>query len=168
MVKDGFKSICDEGPLAREPTSAVIVRLTDSKLHEDAIHRGPAQVMPAVRYAIKQGMLKTGVTLLEPKQILRIDTPQDYIGNVTAEVNNRRGEVLNIEQEEYSSVITVKLPVAEMFGFEGQLKSATAGKGFQSLMDVVFERIPKDLLTPTALKIRERKGLPKDLPKSEV
>ncbi|MFQ6020752.1 MAG: elongation factor EF-2 [Candidatus Aenigmatarchaeota archaeon] len=168
MVKDAFKEVMDQGPLAKEPCSALIVRLEDAELHEDAVHRGPAQVMPAIRNAMNQCMLKVGVTFLEPKQILRIDTPQEYIGNVSAEINNRRGEILNVEQGEYSSIITAKLPVAEMFGFEGQLKSATGGKGFQSLMDVVFEKIPKELRDKIALQIRERKGMPKELPKSEI
>ena len=162
MVKDAFKEACEQGPLAKEPSSAIIVKITDAELHEDAVHRGPAQVMPAVRGAIFDAMRQAGLALLEPKQILRIDTPQDYIGNVTAEVNNRRGEILNIEQEEYSATITAKLPVAEMFGFEAMLKSATAGKGFQSLMDVVFEKVPRDLQHEIVRKIRERKGLPKE------
>jgi elongation factor 2 len=168
MVKDAFKEVTEAGPLAKEPCAAMLVRLHDADLHEDAVHRGPAQIIPAVRYAINQSALKVGTTLLEPKQILRIDTPTEYIGSVTAEVSNRRGEVLNIEQLEYSAIITVKLPVAEMFGFEGALKSATGGKGFQSLMDVVFERMPADLRDQVAARIRERKGLPKELPRAEI
>jgi elongation factor 2 len=167
-VKAAFIDVTEGGPLAKEPCSAVIVRLMDAELHEDAVHRGPAQIMPAIRYPINQGMLKAGVTFLEPRQIIRIDTPQDYIGNVTAEVGNRRGEILNVEQEEYTSIVTAKIPVAEMFGFEGALKSATGGKGFQSLMDVVFEKIPTDLREQVALRIRERKGMPKEIPKSEI
>jgi elongation factor 2 len=167
-VKAAFIDVTERGPLAEEPCSALIVKLMDAELHEDAVHRGPAQVMPAVRYPIKQGMLKVGVSFLEPKQILRIDTPADFIGNVTAEVNNRRGEILNIEQEEYSAVVTAKIPVAELFGFEGALKSATGGKGFQSLMDVLFEKIPNEIRDQVAMKIRERKGLPKELPRAEI
>jgi len=161
LIKDGFRTAVEGGPLAKEPCSAILVKLVDAELHEDAVHRGPAQVIPAVRHAIHDAMRSAGATLLEPKQILRIDTPQEYIGNVTGEIGNRRGEIINIEQEEASAIITCKLPVAEMFGFEGQLKSATGGKGFQSLMDVVFERLPKDLLVSTVSKIRERKGMPK-------
>jgi len=167
-IKDAFKEAIDPtmgiaagGPLAKEPVGGIMVKLTDADLHEDAVHRGPAQVIPAVRQAIHEAMREAGPTLLEPKQILRIDTPPDFIGNVTGEVSNRRGEITGIEQEEYRAVVTVKLPVAEMFGFEAQLKSATAGKGFQSLMDVVFERLPRDLLANTVAKIRERKGMPK-------
>ncbi|MBN2202612.1 MAG: elongation factor EF-2 [Candidatus Aenigmarchaeota archaeon] len=166
-IKSAFIDVVESGPLAKEPCSAMIVRLHDAALHEDAVHRGPAQIMPAIRHPINQGMLKAGVSFLEPKQILRIDSPQDYIGNVVAELGNRRGEVLDMEQEEYSSIITAKLPVAEMFGFEGALKSSTAGKGFQSMVDVTFEKIPGDLRDRIALKIRERKGMPKEIPKAE-
>ncbi len=168
LVKNAFYDAVDSGPLAKEPCSAIIVKLTDADLHEDAVHRGPAQVIPAVRHAIYQAMLRASASLLEPKQIVRIDTPQEYIGNVTAEVSNRRGEILNIEQEEHSAVITAKIPVAEMFGFESMLKSATAGKGFQSLINVVFEKLPSDLREPVVLKIRERKGMPKELPRAEM
>jgi elongation factor 2 len=167
-IQTAFTDVMEQGPLAKEPCSAVIVRLHDAELHEDAVHRGPAQIIPAIRFPINQGMIKAGVSFLEPKQIIRIDTPQDYIGNVTAEVGNRRGEILNVEQEENTSIVTAKVPVAEMFGFEGALKSATAGKGFQSLMDVLFEKIPNDLRDQIALRIRERKGLPKEIPKAEV
>jgi elongation factor 2 len=167
-IKSAFIDVMESGPLAKEPCSAIMVRLHDAELHEDAVHRGPAQVVPAVRHPINQGMLKAGVSFLEPKQIMRIDSPQEYIGNIVAELSNRRGEVLNIEQEEYSAIITAKIPVAEMFGFEGALKSSTAGKGFQSLVDVFFEKIPNDLRDKVALKIRERKGMPKEIPKSEI
>ncbi len=166
LVKNAFKDAVESGPLAKEPCSKMIVRLSDAELHEDAIHRGPAQIIPAVRGAIFESMLKADFGLLEPKQILRIDTPQEFIGNVSSEINVRRGEILNIDQEEHSAVITAKIPVSELFGFESALKSATAGKGFQSLREVVFERIPKELRDQTILKIRERKGLPKELPKS--
>ncbi|NOZ82139.1 MAG: elongation factor EF-2 [Candidatus Micrarchaeota archaeon] len=165
LVKNGFKEVMDSGPLAKEPCAAMIVRLVDAELHEDAIHRGPAQVIPAIRQAIHESMLKADFGLLEPKQILRIDTPQEYIGNVSSEINVRRGEILNIEQEEDSAIITAKIPVSELFGFESALKSATAGKGFQYLVEVVFERIPRELRDQTILKIRERKGLPKEIPR---
>ncbi len=168
LIKQGFMDAVNAGPLAREPCAKMIVKLVDAELHEDAVHRGPAQIIPAVRYAIHQGMLKADATLLEPKQIVRIDTPQDFIGNVTAEINNRRGEIINIEQEETSAIITAKIPVSGLFGFESTLKSATAGKGFQSLIDVVFEPITKDLRDETILKIRERKGMPKEIPQPEV
>ena len=167
-VVTAFTEMMEEGPLAKEPCTAVMVKIRDVSLHDDAVHRGPAQIIPAVRFPIAQGMLKAGITFMEPKQIIRIDTPQEYIGNVTSEVGNRRGEIMDLENEENSSIVTAKVPVAEMFGFEGALKSATAGKGFQSMMDVLFEKIPGDLRDQIAGKIRERKGMQKEVPKAEV
>ncbi len=165
LVKAGFKEAVDNGPLAKEPCAGIIVRLSDAVLHEDAVHRGPAQVMPAIRHAIYECMLKADATFLEPKQILRIDTPQEFMGNVSVEINNRRGEIIDVEQKEFSSIITAKIPVAEIFGFEASLKSATGGKGFQSLVDVTFEKLPRDLRETVIQRVRERKGLPKDVPK---
>ncbi|MCK4429612.1 MAG: hypothetical protein KAU95_04500, partial [Candidatus Aenigmarchaeota archaeon] len=57
------------------------------------------------------------------------------------------------------AVIKAKMPVAEMFGFEGALKSATGGKGFYSLINVVFEKLPTSLQEQVIGRIKERKGL---------
>ena len=150
------------GPIASEPCQALLVKLVDAKLHEDAIHRGPAQVLPAIRDAIRDGMNRAKATLLEPLQLIRIDAPEDLMGAAISQVQNRRGQVIDMQTELGASIITAKLPVAEMFGFEAQLKSATGGKGFYSLMDVLFDKIPDDLRIQTIAKIRERKGMPKE------
>jgi translation elongation factor EF-G len=78
------------------------------------------------------------------------------------QITNRRGQVMDMQNELGVAIITAKLPVAEMFGFEAALKSATGGKGFYSLIDVVFDKIPEDLRLNAIAKIRERKGLPKE------
>jgi len=64
-----------------------------------------------------------------------------------------------VKDEGATSVLTVDLPVAEMFGFEAKLKSATGGRGFQSMIDVKFEMLPKSLKDEVVGKIRQRKGL---------
>ncbi len=164
LVREAVSKRIDEGPLAREPCSKMLIRLVDAKLHEDAIHRGPAQVMPAVRSAVNNGILSSNATLLEPKQILRVESPQEHMGSAMTEVQNRRGEVVNVDTEEGVAVLTVKLPVEEMFGFEGELKSCTEGKGFYYLKDVLFEYMPDSLRTERIKDIRERKGLGKEIP----
>jgi len=168
LVREAISDLIDEGPLAREPCSKLLIRLVDAKLHEDAIHRGPAQVTPAVRFAINNAILSSNATLLEPKQILRVESPQEHMGNVMTEVQNRRGEVMNVDTEEGTAVLTVKLPVEEMFGFEGELKSATEGKGFYYLKDVLFEYMPDNLRKERIKDIRERKGLGREIPQPEA
>ncbi len=160
LVIDGFRSVTESGPLSNEPCAAIKVRLTDAKLHEDAIHRGPAQVLPAISDAVKEAMLRAKPTLLEPIQTIRIDVPEELIGNVMNLIQNRRGQVIDTQTELGAAVIQTKVPTSEMIGFEAALKSATGGKGFYSLIDVTFEKIPEDLKNQVVAKIRERKGLP--------
>ena len=151
------------GPLCGERCTALKIKLNDAKLHEDAIHRGPAQVLPAVSDAIKEGILRARPTLLEPVQTIRIDVPEELMSNAMNQVTNRRGQIGDVKTEMGAAVIECKLPVAEMFGFESQLKSATQGKGFYSMIDITFEKIPEELKMPTILKIRERKGMTKEV-----
>jgi len=121
-------------------------------------------VLPAVSDAIKEAVLRAKPTLLEPIQVIRIDVPEELMSNAMNQVQNRRGTVMDVKTELGAAILQCKLPVAEMFGFEGQLKSATGGKGFYSLIDVKFEKLPEDLKMATVQKIRERKGLSKDVP----
>ncbi len=164
LIIDSFDNVMNNGPLCGEPCSAIKVKLTDAKLHEDAIHRGPAQVIPAISDALKNAIFSAKPTLLEPVQTIRLDMPEDVMGNAMSLVQNRRGQIIDVKTELGAAIVQAKLPVAEMFGFEAQLKSATGGKGFYSLVDVAFERIPEDLKLSVIQRIRERKGLSKDLP----
>lgn len=164
LVIQAFDSIIEEGPLAKEPCSRLKIKLHDVKLHEDAIHRGPAQVIPAVRDAIKGCFYNAGAQLLEPKQIIRIDSKVDSMGDAMKLVSTRRGKVLKMDKDEDSSIVKAKVPVAEMFGFEADLKSATGGKGFFNLQDQVFEPLPSNLQEDTILEIRQRKGMKEEIP----
>jgi len=167
MVKDAFKEVMDDGPLAREPCTKVKVKIVDAELHEDPVHRGPGQIMPAVRYAIRQAMLYADATLLEPKQIIRIDVPTELMGDAIREVENRRGQILDMKEERGATIIIAKIPVSDIFGFDASLKSATSGRGFYSLIETVFEKLPKEMRDDVIKKIRKRKGLPEIVPKPE-
>jgi len=164
---DAFKEFCDEGPLAGEPVIGFKVKLHDAKLHEDAIHRGPSQMIPTTKDAMRKGFLQAGPELIEPKQKLRIDTPTETMGDAMTEVSNRRGDVIDMSEEGDSSVIKCKLPVEELFGFEAALKSATNGQGFFSLIDIIFEPLPMNLQEEKILQIRERKGMKQEMPSIE-
>ncbi|MFH1445115.1 MAG: elongation factor EF-2 [Nanoarchaeota archaeon] len=159
MVKQSFIEAMKEGPMAREPCAGIKIKLVDAKLHEDAIHRGPAQVIPAVRRAVRDAMKGAKTYMLEPKQIIRIDVPTDNMGGAIKEISNRRGQVLEMSDERGTTTIKCKLPVAEMFGFNSDLKSATGGQGFYWLIDVVYEPLPKDLEQKIVNQIKERKGI---------
>jgi len=168
MVKDAFKRVMDEGPLAKEPCTKIKVKLVDAELHEDPVHRGPGQVMPAIRFAIRNAMLYANATLLEPKQTIRIDVPSELFGEIIREVENRRGQILDMKEERGASIVTAKMPVSDMFGFDSSLKSATSGRGFYSLIETMFEKLPIDLRDGVIMGIRKRRGMPEEIPKPEA
>ncbi len=159
MVKDAFKNIMEDGPLSKEPCTKIKVTLTDASLHEDPVHRGPGQIIPAFRHIIIDGVMRAAPTLLEPKQIIRVDVPEELIGVVTREVENRRGQILDMKNERGQTQLKAKVPVSDIFGFDATLKSATSGRGFYSTIEIVFERLPRELRLKTINGIRKRKGL---------
>ncbi len=159
MVLDAFEMVVDQGPMAREPCMKMKVSLADIKLHEDAIHRGPAQVYPAVRESITEAMKKGNSYLLEPLQIHVIEMPDKFLSAVTKLVNSKRGQMLEVKHEDGQAEMEAKLPVAEMIGWSSDLRSATEGRGTSSLKDQSFEKVPASLQQDIIRNIRSRKGL---------
>ncbi len=159
MCLTAFEEVMKAGPVAREPCMKVLVRIVDTTLHEDAIHRGPAQVVPAVRSAVRQAMLKAEPILYEPVQKIRIDSPAMFMGAISKIIQSRRGQLLDMQQEGESIIVKAKMPVAEMFGFTDALRSETEGRAFWFLVDSKFEKLSKSLQEKVVKKIRERKGL---------
>jgi len=159
LILDGFEQVIDGGPLAREPVIGMKVTLTDAKLHEDTIHRGPSQMHPCVREGIRTAMMLAGPVLFEPLQTHVIEGPQEFTGDLTKLVMNKRGQILDINQEGASVIVKAKLPVGEMLGWSSDLRSATAGRGVSSLADQGFERLPSELQDKITRQIIQRKGL---------
>ena len=159
LVIEGFEQVMDAGPLAREPCVGLTVKLHDCKLHEDSIHRGPAQVLPAVRDALREAMRLGGAVLFEPMQIIQIEAPFSYMSEISKLVQNKRGQMLDMLQEGEHVSVKAKLPVAEMFGLTSVLRSATAGRGSFFVVDQLFEKLPNELQGRAIKSTRERKGL---------
>ena len=159
MIMDAFEQVVNAGPISREPCMKMKVMLVDTKLHEDAIHRGPAQVYPAVRDAVRAAMQDAKTVMFEPVQVLQIEAPLRFMGEVTKLVQSKRGQLFNVDQEVDSVVMRVKMPVAEMIGLAGDLRSATEGRGNFSLVDQMFERMPTEIQNKVVRQIRDRRGL---------
>lgn len=159
MILDMFEDVMSAAPIAREPAINMQIRLIDVKLHEDAIHRGPAQVYPAVRDGIRTAIRDANPVLFEPLQILQFEAPTEYLGQITKLVSNKRGQLIEMEQDEALVIVKAKLPVAEMFGLTSELRSATEGRGSFFVVDQMFEKLPNELQDKIIRQIRERKGL---------
>jgi len=164
LITQAFRNAVNEGPLAREKCIKVKVKLVDVVLHEDAVHRGPAQLLPAVKNGILAAMLYADNGLMEPKQKLFISAPQEYMGGITSEIQGRRGQILEMNQEEDALTITAKVPVAEMFGFAASIRSVSQGRALWSTEYLGYEKLPKSIQPEVIRKVRERKGLKPEIP----
>jgi len=165
LILEGFEESLRNGPISREPVQGVKAKLVDVKLHEDAVHRGPAQVIPAVRQAMQAGILMAEPVLLEPFQNVYIQVPQDQMGGAMSEIQGRRGVILSMESQGDLIVLKSKMPVAQMFGFAGAIRSATEGRALWSTEFAGFEPLPGSLMLETVKQIRTRKGLKAEMPK---
>ncbi|MEW5897275.1 MAG: elongation factor EF-2 [Nanoarchaeota archaeon] len=159
LVLDMFEDVMKAGPLAKEPCMNIKVSLTDCVLHEDAIHRGPAQMYPAVREGIRGAIMQANPVMFEPLQIMRVEAPTEYTGELSKLISSKRGQLLDMSQEEDQVIIKAKLPVAELIGWSSDLRSATEGRGNSTLVDQMFERLPLELQEKVKTQIIQRKGL---------
>jgi elongation factor 2 len=162
LIKEAFDEVMKSGPTTSEPCQGLLIKLVDAKLHEDAIHRGPAQVIPAVRNAIYGSITVSQPTILEPFQKVFISTPQELMGDASRELNQRRAEVKDMVTEGDTVNIDAQAPVAEMFGFASAIRSATGGRVLWNTENIGFKPLPPQLQPDVVRQIRERKGLKPD------
>ncbi len=166
LVIEGLEEALDDGPLANEPVQGALLRLHDAKLHEDTIHRGPAQVIPAVRDAVHRSLIDADIKLLEPIQNVRIDVPSEHMGSASGEIQGRRGRVDDMFQEGDLMVIEGIAPVEEMIGFSSDIRSATEGRASWNTENAGFRVLSDNLQREKIMEIRERKGMKLELPSS--
>ncbi|MEZ3142868.1 elongation factor EF-2 [Halobaculum sp. MBLA0143] len=166
LVVEGLEEALNDGPLANEPVQGSLVRLHDARLHEDTIHRGPAQVIPATREAVHRALIDAEIMMLEPIQDVRIDVPNAYMGDASGEIQGRRGRVDDMYQEGDLMVIEGIAPVEEMIGFSSDIRSATEGRASWNTENAGFRVMSDTLQRDQIMDIRERKGMKQELPES--
>ncbi len=159
LVCQGFVDAMNEGPLAKEKVMGIIVRLVDAKLHEDAIHRGPAQVLPAITRTIYACMLSADPVLLEPRQKLFINIPQEYMGSVMRELQQRRATIEEVKTEGETTIIIAIAPVKELIGFSSAIRSVTQGKAIWTAEFYDYKPLPDFMQKEVIKQVRLRKGL---------
>uniref|UniRef100_A0A7J3X610 Elongation factor 2 n=2 Tax=Thermofilum pendens TaxID=2269 RepID=A0A7J3X610_THEPE len=166
-IVQGFRWTMEAGPLAQEPVRGVKVVLVDAVLHEDPAHRGPAQIMPATKNSIMASILSAKPTLLEP--ILKVDVkvPPAHLSGVLTVLNRHRGKIISMEEKGLIMRVLAELPVAESFNIADELREATQGRAFFAYEFLKWAPVPAAQLEQLVLSIRERKGLPKKLPRIE-
>ncbi|MDI6729974.1 MAG: elongation factor EF-2 [Candidatus Altarchaeum sp.] len=167
LIFDAFEQVMEGGPLSKEPMIRMKVTLHDAVLHEDAVHRGPAQIYPAVRNPIYAGILLSKPTIYEPMQDISIQIPHEYIGSMTSVLQSRRGQIMNILQEEELTTIEGRIPISETFGITGDIRGASEGHALWGSQNAGYDEVPRELQEKIIMSIRKRKGLPEPVPKPD-
>lgn len=131
-VGKGIKEAAESGVLAGYPVVDIKVTLIDGSFHE--VDSSELAFKVAASMAFKEGVQKGKPVLLEPMMKVEIVVPEDYLGDVIGQVNSRRGNVLGIEMRlGNAQAVRGMVPLAEMFGYATELRSATQGRGVFSM-----------------------------------
>jgi elongation factor 2 len=155
----GFVDAMEGGPLAAEPVRGVKVKLIDASVHEDPVHFGPGQIIPATRAGIFASMLSADPVLLEPLLTINIKLPIELVGSITGIIAQKRGRIVSMEQREYLTYATGELPASETFDLSEVIRGATGGRAFWGTEFSRWERVPSSLLNDLVTEIRKRKGM---------
>ncbi len=165
MILAGYRWGIKEGPIAYEQIRGMKVKITDVTLHEDPVHRGPAQIMPMTRRAMFAAFLQGQPTLMEPIQRITTKVPNDLLGAVTSVVTQKRGKIVSVDQKGHLVYVTGELPTVETFDLSEVMRSQTAGRAFWGLEFARWSPVPQSLLQSVVEEIRKRKGLSLEPPK---
>jgi elongation factor 2 len=166
-VKSGFREAIHTSVLAKEPAYGLKVNLEDITVHEDPVHRGPAQILPMTWRPIWCAFLLSEPKLLEPLISFECKVPNDYVSPVIALVQKRRGKILDMVNEEDMVVVKAEMPVAESFGIADELRSSTQGRAFWATQFSRWAPVPEQMQADIIKAIRERRGLSPTPPRAE-
>ncbi|KAI9715948.1 MAG: Elongation factor 2 [Chrysothrix sp. TS-e1954] len=172
-VVSGFQWASKEGPVCEEPMRAIRFNIMDVTLHADAIHRGGGQIIPTTRRVLYAATLLAQPGILEPVFLVEIQVPEQAMGGIYSVLTRKRGHVFTEEQRPGTPLFLVKayLPVNESFGFNADLRQATSGQAFPTLVFDHWQILPGGSPTDKTTmpgkvveETRKRKGIKPDVP----
>jgi elongation factor G len=95
--------------------------------------------------ALQEGARKAGVKLLEPMMEVEVTTPEDYMGDVIGDLNSRRGQIESMSDRTGVKVVKALVPLSEMFGYVGDLRSKTQGRANYSMQFHSYQDVPNNI-----------------------
>jgi elongation factor 2 len=159
-IKTGFREAVHTSPLAKEPAYGLKINLEDITLHEDPVHRGPAQAIPMTWRPIYCAILLSDPKLLEPLMSFECKVPSEYVSAVITMLNKRRGKILDMPSEDDIITVKAEMPISESFGIADELRGSTSGRAFWATQFSRWAYVPEQMQAENIKKIRERRGLP--------
>ena len=152
-VDAGVQDAMQYGFLAGYPLVNVKATLIDGQYHD--VDSSEMAFKIAGSQALKEGVAKAKPVLLEPLMAVEVTTPEEYMGEVIGDVNSRRGQVQSMEDRAGAKLVKAKVPLSEMFGYVGDLRSKTQGRANYSMIFDSYGEVPSSVATEI---IAERTG----------
>ena len=153
-VRKGAQEAMDGGVLAGYPLVDVKVALFDGSYHE--VDSSDMAFKICASMAFKDGAKKAGPILLEPMMSVEVVVPDEYVGAVTGDLSARRGHILSSEVRAGSQVIGARVPLATMFGYSTDLRSATQGRATYTMQFSHYEPVPRNISEEIIAKVQGR------------
>ena len=153
-VEKGFKSMIDTGVLAGFPCLDFKVTLLDGGFH--AVDSSAVAFEIAAKSAFRQSIPKAGPQLIEPIMHVDVFTPEDHVGDVIGDLNRRRGMIKSQEAGVTGVRIKADVPLSEMFGYIGDLRTMTSGRGQFSMEFSHYLPCPKNISEEVVKEVQER------------
>src|SRR6056297_20366 len=151
-VDEGCQEAMENGILAGYPMVDVKVTLLDGAYHD--VDSSELAFKIAGSMAFKEGASRAKPALLEPMMAVEVTTPEDFMGDVIGDLNSRRGQVQAMEQRSGARVVQALVPLSEMFGYVGDLRSRTQGRASYSMQFDSYAQVPQAVATEIIAKAR--------------
>jgi elongation factor G len=151
-VDAGCQEAMENGVLAGYPMVDVQVTLQDGAYHD--VDSSELAFKIAGSMAFKEGARKAGPVILEPMMAVEVTTPEDFMGDVIGDLNSRRGQIQAMEERSGARVVKALVPLSEMFGYVGDLRSRTQGRASYSMQFDSYAQVPSNVQTEIIAKAR--------------
>lgn len=142
-VEKGFSEAMNNGPLGGFKMQSLTVELLDGSYH--SVDSDALSFEIAAKQAFKAATEQAKAILLEPVMELTVDTPEEYMGDVIADVNKRRGQVISTDSKAKVKIIKSLVPLAETFGYVTVLRTLTSGRAISSMQFKDYEQVPPQI-----------------------
>ncbi|TPW74772.1 elongation factor G [Schumannella soli] len=140
-VDAGIQDAMQVGVLAGYPTVGVKATLIDGASHDVDSSEMAFKIAGSMAY--KEAARRADPVLLEPLMAVEVRTPEEYMGDVIGDLNSRRGQIQSMEDATGVKVVSAKVPLSEMFGYVGDLRSKTSGRAVYSMTFDSYSEVPK-------------------------
>jgi elongation factor G len=151
-VDDGCQEALASGPLAGYPLVDVKVTLLDGAYHD--VDSSELAFKIAGIAAFKEAAKLAGPVLLEPVMSVEVITPEDFMGDVIGDINSRRGQILAMDERSGARIVRATVPLSEMFGYVGDLRSRTQGRASYSMQFDSYAEVPQAVSKEIIAKVR--------------